>query len=555
MIEQRKGHIVLCGLDGLGLRTVEELRKLGEEVVIVANDAAESFVGRAVAMGATFHAGNYREEAVLRAACVEDARAMVVTANDDVGNIHAALAAQELNPRIRIVLRIFNQEFGRRLEALFHDCEVLSSSAIAAPAFVAAALVQPWEQEISLGAKTLRVRSAQKDDPLALVPLARVSTEHGVQLFPERGDDVLYLSDAGTEASNTAQAAASATHRKRDSRVREILSYIGAVATGADNRLGYTLLFLLALGIVSTLIFFVVTGFDLIDAFYNTTAIVISGGLGDINPADAPIPLKLFGTVLMIIGATILTVFYALVTDAIVSVRLDKALGRSRVQMRDHIVVCGLGTIGFRVVTRLQQMGVPVVAAEKNEAANGIPELRRSGVHVVVADTRSPETLLALNTGQAKCVVISTDDDAANLETALNARALNPTIRVVLRLFDADLASRVERAFNIHISRSVSALAGPRFAAAAIAKRVTATIPISPRMLIVAQTTIEQDSKTEGQTVSELEAGFEGRVIMVERNGKQNWHPTPTDLLAANDDIAIVATRLGLIAALQAART
>jgi Trk K+ transport system NAD-binding subunit len=173
---------------------------------------------------------------------------------------------------------------------------------------------------------------------------------------------------------------------------------------------------------------------------------------------------------------------------------------------------------------------------------------------VVIADTRSPETLLALNTAQAKCVVISTDDDAANLETALNARALNPAIRVVLRLFDADLASRVERAFNIHISRSVSALAGPRFAAAAIARRVTATIPISPRVLIVAQTTIEQDSPAEGKTVSELEAGFEGRVIMVERNGTQNWRPSSTDLLAANDDIAIVATRLGLIAALQAAR-
>ena len=30
----REGHIVLCGLDGLGLRTLEELRRLGEEVVV-----------------------------------------------------------------------------------------------------------------------------------------------------------------------------------------------------------------------------------------------------------------------------------------------------------------------------------------------------------------------------------------------------------------------------------------------------------------------------------------------------------------------------------------
>lgn len=554
MTEQRKGHIVLCGLDGLGLRTVEELRKLGEEVVIIANDAPEGFVERALAMGATFQRGNYRDEAVLRAACVDEARSIVVTASDDVGNIHAALAAQEINPHIRIILRIFNQEFGRRLEALFHNCEVLSSSAIAAPAFVSAALLQSWEQEINLGGKTLRVRSAQKDDPLALTPLARVSTEHRVQLFPARADGLLYLTEAGADGSSMG-AVTNAARRKGNSRVREIFSYMRAVAKGADNRLGYTLLFLLALGVFSTLIFLLVTNFDLVDAFYNTTAIVISGGLGDINPADAPLPLKLFGTILMIIGATILTVFYALVTDAVVSVRLDKALGRSGVQMRDHVIVCGLGTIGYRVVTQLHQLGVPVVAAEKNEDTRGIPEMRRGGVHVLIADTRSPDTLQALNAAQARCVVISTDDDAANLETALNARALNPKIRVVLRLFDADLASRVERAFNIHISRSVSALAGPRFAASAIARRVVATISVSPRVLIVAQTTIEHGSQAEGETVAQMEAAFEGRVIMVERDGAQTWGPAPGIVLTASDDLAIVATRLGLVAALETTRS
>jgi Trk K+ transport system NAD-binding subunit len=395
------------------------------------------------------------------------------------------------------------------------------------------------------------VRNAQKDDPLAITPLARVSSEHGVQLFPARDDGLLYLTES---QGRTSSARTKAATRKRNSRAREVLSYLRAVTTGSDNRLGYTLLFLLALGVFSMLIFLIATNFDLVDAFYNTTAIVISGGLGDINPAEAPLGLKLFGTLLMIMGATILTVFYALVTDAIESVRLDKALGRSGVQIRDHVIVCGLGTIGYRVVTQLHQLGVPVVAAEKNENIRGISEMRRDGIHVMFADTRSPETLQVLNAAQAKCVVISTDDDAANLETALNARALNPKIRVVLRLFDADLASRVERAFNIHTSRSVSALAGPRFAASAVAQRVAATIPINPRVLIVAQTAIEQGSQAEGKTVAQLEAAFEGRVVMVEHSGSQTWGPAPGILLGANDDLAIVATRIGLVAALEITR-
>ncbi|MGA7731167.1 MAG: NAD-binding protein [Chloroflexia bacterium] len=541
----RKGHIVLCGLDGLGLRTLSELRNLGEEVTVVADDASIAFIERAEALGGEFIRGNYRDEATLKTACVADARALVITAADDVGNIHAALAAQELNPNIRIVLRIFNQEFGQRLASLFADCEVLSSSAIAAPAFVSAALRQDWQQEIAVGGHTLRVRAARPGDPGTIMPIARVTQNQGVELFPrEINEELLCLVEAGPEH------VASRSGRRKSSRWAAMMSYLRALAGNIDRRLSYALVFLFALGFISMLIFFVTNNLDLADAFYNTTTIIISGGLGDLNPLTAPLPLKLFGTFLMIIGATTLTVFYALVTDAVVSVRLDRALGRANVDLRDHVIVCGLGNIGYRVVTQLHALGLPVAATEKNETHTGIADARRMGVPVLLADARAPDTLRALNIDKARSIVVATDDDAANLETALNARAFNPGIRVVLRLFDFDLAARVERAFNIHISRSVSALAAPRFAAAAIAGRVAATIPVGPRVLIVAQTTVEPSSQAVGQTVAALESAFEGRVLMLDRNGTQTWQPPAATVLSTGDDLAIVSTRKGLVTAL-----
>jgi hypothetical protein len=57
---------------------------------------------------------------------------------------------------------------------------------------------------------------------------------------------------------------------------------------------------------------------------------------------------------------------------------------------------------------------------------------------------------------------------------------------VVLRLFDADLAERVVRAFEIPISGSPAALAVPVFAAAAEDDRIIATISIGLPSLIVA---------------------------------------------------------------------
>jgi Trk K+ transport system NAD-binding subunit len=202
------------------------------------------------------------------------------------------------------------------------------------------------------------------------------------------------------------------------------------------------------------------------------------------------------------------------------------------------------------VVTQLRALGLQVAATEKNETHTGIADARRMGVPVLLADARDPETLRALNIDKARSIVVATDDDAANLETALNARAFNPGIRVVLRLFDFDLAARVERAFNIHISRSVSALAAPRFAAAAIAGRVAATIPIGPRVLVVAQTTVEPSSQAAGQTVAALESACEGRVLMLDRHGTQTWQPPTDTVLSPGDDLAIVSTRKGLVAAL-----
>src|SRR5436190_9087686 len=132
------GHIVLCGLDRLGLRTLEELCRLGEEVVVVASPQA-AFVEEARALGVTLVEGSHRDEATLCAAGVPTAEAILLVEDDDVGNLHAALAAQDLNPNLRIVLRMFNQELGRRIEELFRDCSAMTASAIAAPAFVSAA--------------------------------------------------------------------------------------------------------------------------------------------------------------------------------------------------------------------------------------------------------------------------------------------------------------------------------------------------------------------------------------------------------------------------------
>jgi hypothetical protein len=93
---------------------------------------------------------------------LESAAALAIVEEDDVGNLHAALAARGARADIRLVVRMFNQELGARMAELFPDAQVLSASAIAAPAFLAAAL--RTSQRIVIADRAFEVRALSADD-------------------------------------------------------------------------------------------------------------------------------------------------------------------------------------------------------------------------------------------------------------------------------------------------------------------------------------------------------------------------------------------------------
>ena len=536
------GHVVLCGLNELGYRTLEELVRLGEHVVVVVRSPAEELARGARELGATLVRGSYRDQAVLRAARVPSASALVVTEDDDVGNLHAALAAQELNPALRMRLRMFNRELGRRVQELFEDCQVFDSAALAVPAFVSAALLQDWQQRVEVDGRTLVVRHAAATEPGVLLPLARVHPDGTADLFPDTDEQVLCLAEAPP-------AARRASHPQRPT-----LEQPGRVAAawtvllGADARLRVMTAIVLGLTVTGIAIFWWFSGqdLDLIDAIYFTVTIMTTTGFGDIHLRDAPPLLQLYGVALMLSGTAALAILFALITDALISARLARVLGANIPRgLHEHVIVCGLGNIGYRMVEQLHDLGVPVVAAELHETNRYLPAVRRLGVPVLVADIRLPETLEVLHVGRARSVVVVTSSDIVNLETALNIQALNPDIRVVQRLFDPDLAARVERAFGFHISRSPSALAAPAFAAAAAGEHVLATIAVGAAVLAVARLRVEPGSRAEGRTVAELEAAAGSRVLLLVLDGGPgpSWHPDGATHLVGGAELVVVVPR------------
>ena len=610
-------HVIVCGLDHLGRRTIDELR-LGEVTVVgigVGDAVAEA---RERVPDLVLVDGDPRREATLRAAGVDAAATIVLTGDDDQANVHAALAAQELNPKIRIVLRMFDPELGSQIEALFPTAVALSSSAIAAPGFVSAALDGEGGATFDLAGHRVRTRvvpggAAAATPPdgwsgrpvLVTIPIAAVHPDRSVDLLPDpRPPGAVGGADGDTDVDRTGvadsvpadelivvdvdEAFVPPAQRARG-RLDEafattgaIVNDVGGVVAGvgggvrrlptrlrggfrrpprirAERRLVRFGTILLVLAVVSALYFQWTAGLTPLDAFgYAITLLTGAAIPNALDPSIAKADLKIYAILLSIVGAAVVAVVYALITDAIVRSRLLQTLGRRSVPgaMRDHVIVVGLGSIGHRVALDVASRDVPVVVADIDEDGRFGAATRAAGIPVIIGDARSPEILADLGIERARAVIAATSDDLVNIAVALNARAIRPDLRVVVRIFDPDFALRVQRGFGIRFTRSVSHLAAPAFAAAAIGSEVVATVPIGDRRVMVfARVPVPAGSALEGRAVGSLNAPGERRILAIDGPGEGDarWLPESSDTPTAGDELIVAATRAGLARILERA--
>ena len=188
-----------------------------------------------------------------------------------------------------------------------------------------------------------------------------------------------------------------------------------------------------------------------------------------------------------------------LVTAAVVGAGLTGSVrGRDR-PISDHVIVAGLGNVGTRILGQLHDLGLGVVCVDQNADAAGVPLARRLGLKVVIGESHREETLLAAGIANCRALMSVTSSDIANLETALHARALAEQPRIVLRLYDDDLAERVQKTVGNTISRSVPYLAAPAFAAAILEHQVLRTIPVGRHVLLIADVAVGAGSELAGR--------------------------------------------------------
>jgi voltage-gated potassium channel len=205
--------------------------------------------------------------------------------------------------------------------------------------------------------------------------------------------------------------------------------------------------------------------------------------------------------------------------------------------LKDHVIVCGAGRVGYRVANQLLGLGCEIAMIEKNEQAPFVTVLRDLGVPVLIEDVRAPKSLEKVNVKNASALVCATDDDLANLNIALDARQANPGIRVVIRLFDDDLVARVRDNFQAE-AFSTSNLAAPALALAALDPRIVHSFNVGKHLMVVSN--FEGKGPMVGITVTEVRDRFGGLTLSIKHpDGVSEVHPRGATVVAAGDLLTV----------------
>ncbi len=210
--------------------------------------------------------------------------------------------------------------------------------------------------------------------------------------------------------------------------------------------------------------------------------------------------------------------------------------------LSNHVVLVGFGRLGYRTYRLLRRLGENLVVVERDAAGQFLDVLRRDHTPLILGDARRDQLLIDANVAHAKSIVVATDDDLANLEIALDARRINPDIRVVLRMFDQNLADKVRAGFNIQIAMSQSAMSAPAFAMAAMERSIVNSFVVGDELMVMRRWTASPRDPVCGKSVAQLLEDGIAVIELTQAGSAKRLLPPPATTIANGDEALLQGT-------------
>jgi Trk K+ transport system NAD-binding subunit len=278
-----------------------------------------------------------------------------------------------------------------------------------------------------------------------------------------------------------------------------------------------------------------------------TTIVLLLGGYGDVfGSIDYISPLswqmQAFSVSLSLAGTAFVGVFYAVLTERILTLRFRFFQRRLTIPQQDHVVMIGLGRVGQRVAELLHTFHQPFVAIVEQEP----DPLLWGKVPMVIGPVQT--ALGKVHLDNARSVLSMTESEMDNLEVSLMAHAANPRTGLVIRTYHRRFRDTVAKLFPETQVLCASELAAEAFAAAAFGENVLSLFRLEHQTILVTDYQIEDGDTLNGLLLSEVAYGYGVVPIFHERPEYQSAQPMPSDdlRLQTGDRMVVLATIEGL---------
>lgn len=336
-------------------------------------------------------------------------------------------------------------------------------------------------RELDLDALSSVFLVDDRDEPNFELLIALISVDETVpivaSLFNENIGPHLQAANPNVRILNPAKIAAPAFVQALDVPVTHSLRYVPSRVEAepklarSDRLLRWLTLGFLGMAAVAVIFFHHQERLSWIDALYFVIVTVTTVGYGDITLLHSETLSKLVGIALILSSTAFIWMIFSLTVDRLIRRRAALSLGRKKYDLSGHVILCGLGRLGYFVGEQLLDRGETVLVIEKDESSRAIEHFRRRGADVYIGDARLPSVLQDVGVMRAKALFSVIDSDFANLEIGLTARSFDANLRLVLRIFDESMSRRVKENLDIHLTYSMTAIADERFLEAMVPRR------------------------------------------------------------------------------------
>lgn len=311
------------------------------------------------------------------------------------------------------------------------------------------------------------------------------------------------------------------------------------------RRLAYALVALFTVAAAGT-VGYVVLGFGLLDAVYQTVTTVTTVGFREVHPLSTA--GKIFTIVLIVLGVGTALYTLGVIIETLIEGQLPEVFGRRRMERRisglkDHVVVCGWGRVGKAIARDLVAMGTEAVVVD-----NEPTRLEGAPHPVLLGDATDDEVLDRAGVQRARAVVAALDTDAGNLFVTLSARALRPELFIVARVRVEENEDKLRRAGADRVVNPQS-IGGARMAAFVLQPHVTEFLDVVMHERDIEfrleEIGVPTDSPIEGRSIRDAHIRDRtGALVLAlrDRGGVFTTNPQPETVIRADQVIIAIGT-------------